>query len=68
MYAKILRLPQVKERTGLSRSSIYQMISAGIFPKQIALGPRAVGWLKSEIDQWLETCINESRYSNVGEK
>ncbi len=49
----ILRLPEVKKRTGLSRSSIYAMINKGQFPKQIPLGDRAVGWLEEEIDGWI---------------
>ena len=43
----------VRERTGLSRSSIYLRISEGRFPRPISLGERAVGWLESEITEWL---------------
>ncbi len=50
----ILRLPTVKTRTGLSRSTIYLRISLGIFPKPVSLGARAVGWLEAEIDEWLD--------------
>ena len=57
----ILRLPTVKTRTGLSRSTIYLRISKGIFPKPISLGGRAVGWLEEDIDQWIEQRIEESR-------
>ena len=53
----ILRLPSVKIRTGYSRSAIYLMISKGTFPKPIILGPRTVGWLESEINEWLEDRI-----------
>jgi prophage regulatory protein len=49
----ILRLPAVKTRTGLSRSTIYERISQGTFPKPLSLGARAVGWLESEIEEWL---------------
>lgn len=49
----ILRLDQVKTKTGLSRSSIYSFSKIGTFPKGLNLGPRAVGWLESEIDMWL---------------
>jgi prophage regulatory protein len=59
----ILRLPAVKARTGLSRSTIYQRISQGTFPKPLSLGARAVGWLESEIDKWLSNRLRarESR-------
>jgi prophage regulatory protein len=51
---RILRLPLVKDRTGLSRSSIYDKIPRGEFPRQIKLGPRAVGWRESDIETWIE--------------
>jgi prophage regulatory protein len=57
MSDTILRLPQVKHRVGLSRSSIYLAISHGRFPSPIRLGSRAVGWLQSEIDAWLQQKI-----------
>ena len=59
----ILRLPHVKQRTGLSRSTIYLRISKDEFPAPISLGGRAVGWLESEINDWLETKIQSSRSS-----
>lgn len=66
---QILRLPCVKQKTGLSRSTIYASISKGSFPKPIRLGPprdrtRAVGWLMSEIDQWIQEQIKMSRNSD----
>ncbi len=60
MYS-ILRLPIVKQRTGLSRSTIYLRISEGQFPKPVSLGGRAVGWIESEINDWLEQQIENSR-------
>ena len=43
MTSRILRLPQVLEVTGLSRSTIYLRMADGSFPKQVSLGGRAVG-------------------------
>lgn len=57
----ILRLPDVKKRTGLARSTIYLRISNGAFPKPVSLGGRAVGWLDSEIDAWIQKQIIVSR-------
>ena len=57
----ILRLSQVISKSGLSRSSIYQLISDGDFPKQINLGPRAVGWLESDIQNYIKQRISASR-------
>jgi prophage regulatory protein len=53
--ASILRLPTVIARTGLSRSSLYKKISEGTFPKPRSLGARAVGWLESQVDDWLSS-------------
>jgi len=58
MEQKILRLSQVKEITGLSRSTIYLRMSEGSFPKKIDLGARAIGWVSSEINQWIEEKIS----------
>ena len=61
MIHSILRLPLVKSRTGLSRSSIYLAIAQGTFPKQISLGKRTVGWIESEIEAWISDQIERSR-------
>jgi prophage regulatory protein len=61
MSNRINRLPEVKNKTGLSRSSIYLRMSKMQFPQSISLGGRAVGWLEEDIEQWLEQCIVESR-------
>lgn len=53
-HNRIIRLPEVKRRVGLSRSSIYDYIQKGMFPKQISLGARAVGWLEADIDLWID--------------
>lgn len=55
MSAKILRLPAVKALTGLSRSSIYEYMAKDEFPRQVKLGPRAVGWSEQSIIRWIET-------------
>lgn len=54
----ILRRDKVQARTGLSRSSIYQMMAEGRFPKPISIGARAVGWLEASINGWIEDRIN----------
>ena len=47
----ILRLPEIKKRTGLSRSAIYLCISQDTFPKPVTLGGRAMGWSEAEIQE-----------------
>ena len=61
MGQHILRLPTVKAITGLSRSTIYLRMSEGTFPEKISLGSRAVGWLETEIQDWLDERISVSR-------
>ena len=58
---RILRLPAVKSRVGLSRSSIYLRVSEGTFPPPISLGQRARGWIEAEIEGWLSAQIEKSR-------
>jgi prophage regulatory protein len=58
---RALRLRQVSQLTGLGRSMIYQMQAEGRFPQRIKLGERAVGWLESEVRDWLATRIDVSR-------
>ena len=65
MTHNILRLPAVKACTGLSRSTIYLRISEGNFPKPVSLGGRAVGWIETEIQDWLEKQIEASRKAVV---
>lgn len=67
MKVNILRLPIVKNRTGLSRSTIYLRISEDSFPKPISLGGRTVGWIESEINEWIDEQIKNSRSSNEGD-
>jgi prophage regulatory protein len=61
MVNTILRLPAVRARTGLARSTIYLRIAQGTFPKPVNLGGRAVGWLQNEIEEWLKERIEASR-------
>ena len=63
MALTILRRKQVEAYTGLSRSTIYQRISEGTFPRPISLGARAVGWKASEVHEWLASRPLASRQS-----
>lgn len=55
----ILRFPQVTARVGLPRSSIYEKMEKNEFPKPIKLGPKAIGWVSSEIEAWIKKQIRE---------
>ena len=51
----ILRERQVRERTGLSRTTRWAMVRKGTFPKPVALTSRAIGWRASDIDSWIKS-------------
>ena len=63
MSKRILRLPEVIEKTGISRSSIYEQMQLGLFPKQLRLGKRMVGWSEAEIEKHLEELLSRSSNS-----
>ena len=54
---RLLRLQQVGELTGLRRSMIYQLEADGNFPRRVKLATRAVGWVESEIRDWIAARI-----------
>ncbi|MGX9352816.1 helix-turn-helix transcriptional regulator [Shimia sp. W99] len=65
---KVLRLPQVIEMTGVARSTIYLWIKQGNFPRPLKLSTRRVGWLASDIEEWIhsrpESCGNSWPHDN----
>ncbi|MFM1911819.1 MAG: hypothetical protein RJB18_1210 [Pseudomonadota bacterium] len=63
MANKLLRLKAVKEYTGLSRSSIYSLISKNAFPKNISIGSRSVAWSEEDIQGWIDQKISSSKFN-----
>ena len=61
MAIRILKRNDVEAMTTLSRSSIYLMMDKGTFPKQIQLSERSVGWIESEVQDWLQSRISATR-------
>jgi prophage regulatory protein len=55
----IIRLPQAIQKTGLSRSTIYSLISRGEFPQKIQLSTRSIGFLESEINDWVTSKVSQ---------
>ncbi len=56
MLEKHYRRAEVEAITGLSRSTIYEMMGRGDFPRPVRLGRKAVGWPESKISEWLAQC------------
>ena len=57
---RMLRLPMVLARTGLSKSTLYGLMGEGSFPKPVRLGARAVGWVEAEVNDWIRGRAAES--------
>ncbi|MGV8921411.1 MAG: helix-turn-helix transcriptional regulator [Pseudomonas sp.] len=62
---RIIRLKEVIDCTGLGRSTFYKYIAKGTFPKPVSLGDRRVGWVESEVQDWIRVRI-EARDSAEG--
>ena len=66
---RFIRLPEVLTRTGYGRTTIYRKMEDGSFPRSIKLGgppvapeafdSRAVAWIENEVEQWIESRIDE---------
>lgn len=64
MSSRFIRLKEVIERTGLPRSTIYQLIKSGDFPASIRLSKRTVAWVEGEVDEWIVTKIEATRVND----
>ncbi len=58
---RILRLPEILARTGLSRTTIWEWRRAGRFPQPVPLGTRRVGWIEAEFEEWMDEWIEQGR-------
>ena len=52
-HDRLLRRPEIEQRCGLARSTIYRLMDEDRFPRPIRVGPKAVRWLESDIDAWV---------------
>lgn len=59
MAVRVVRLKELVFRSGLGRSSIYDMVSTGDFPAPVQIGARAIGWIESEFETWLNSKTGE---------
>ena len=76
LQKRFIRLPEVLSRTGYGRTSIYRKMEDGSFPKSIKLGgplenpsafdSRAIAWIEDEVEQWIESMIEERDSVNRG--
>jgi prophage regulatory protein len=54
---RLIRLPEVIRRTGMSKSTIYARIAQDDFPKQKVLSARLVVWLEADIANWIQSAV-----------
>jgi len=54
-----IKMPEVKRRTGLSKTTIYDRISTGNFPAPVPLGGNSVAWIEAEVDAWQAARVAE---------
>lgn len=50
---RLIRLPEVRHRTGLSRASIYRKMDAGLFPSKVILSAHSIAWYETEVNAWV---------------
>jgi len=72
---RFIRLPEVLSRTGYGRTTIYRKMEDGSFPRRVKLeGPpkdpnafdsRAIAWIEDEVEQWMESRIEERDLGNT---
>ena len=58
---RLIRLPEVLERTGYGKAWIYRLINEGKFPAPVKIGVRAIAFIESEINDWIQSVIETSR-------
>ncbi|TYL44052.1 AlpA family transcriptional regulator [Dickeya sp. ws52] len=58
---RMLRIPEICHKTGFSKAWIYKLIAQGRFPHPVKIGSRSVAFIESEIDDWINQRIAESR-------
>ncbi len=61
---RLIRFREVLAMTGLSRSSMYRFIEENQFPAQVQLGGRAVAWVESEVQEWIQQRA-AARYAEI---
>ncbi|MEO6340702.1 MAG: AlpA family transcriptional regulator [Caulobacteraceae bacterium] len=61
---RFLRLPEVMARTGLPRSTIYDGVRDGHFPRPVRIGARNVAWNEADVERWASALIDDGRTSH----
>ena len=62
---RLLRLPQVIDRTGLGKTKLYELQKDGLFPMRIKITAHAVAWIEEEVETWIAGKVADSRALSV---
>lgn len=65
---RLLRRKDVEQKTGKSRSAIYEGIRQGTFPAPVPIGGKSVAWLEEEVDSWIANCLEERKRQTLGSR
>lgn len=63
---RLLRRKDVEQKTGKSRSAIYDGIRQGTFPAPVPIGGKSVAWLEEEVDSWIAHCLEARKRQRLG--
>ncbi|EBR1885470.1 AlpA family transcriptional regulator [Salmonella enterica] len=61
LNTRLIRLPEVLNRTGYGKAWIYHLINQHLFPAPIKIGSRAVAFIESEVEEWIQLAIKNSK-------
>lgn len=64
---RLIRLRTVREKTGLSKSTIYAFVQQERFPRPVKLGDRSSGWVESEVDSWISARVAKRGDQETGQ-
>ncbi len=64
-YTAMLRLREVCQRTGISKSQVHRLVDRGDFPQPVKLSARAVAFVESEVETWLQARISAARLNPI---
>jgi prophage regulatory protein len=63
--ARLIRFPEVIERTSKSRAAIYVLMNEGKFPQPVKLGSKSIAFVEAEIDAWIDNLISGRDHSQA---
>lgn len=62
---RFIRVPEVLRKVGISRTTLYELIKRGSFPNKVKISLRSVAFVESEVDEWIEKTICDSRIVSI---